>query len=169
MNSRTDRSRRPRGGQSDGFSLVEVLFAVLLLVVAAGALVRAVAHAAEARRAAADTGLATRVARAKMEELLAAPLERGWPRSGYHRTVTPGGSADRGSARASGYFETFGPDAAPGGRGSAVYEVRWRIRELAPPGPDRLASLGFEVLALPVGGGRGPVVRLTSVRVANRE
>ena len=169
MDSQNDRRRKSRRARSRGFSLVEVLFAILLLVVAAGSLVRAVAQTTQARRAAADTGLATRAARARMEELLAVPFSRGWPWSGYHPAITPGGNADPGGPPASGYFEYVGEDAAPADRGSALYEVRWGIRELVPPGGDRLASLRLEVLALPVGGGRGPVVRLASVRVANRE
>ena len=169
MRKRSSQRRRWGGAASRGFSLVEVLFAVLLLVVAAGGLVRAVAQASQARRAAADTGLATRVARAKLEELLAAPFSRGWPWSGYHPALTPGGSAEPGKAPVPGYFEYFSEEAAASDRDSALYEVRWRIRELVPPGPRRLATLGLEVVAVPAGGGRGPVVRLESVRVANRE
>lgn len=169
MERRNEGRRRPRRAGSRGFSLVEVLFAVLLLVVAAGGLVRAIAQASQARRAAADTGLAARVARAKLEDLLAAPFSRGWPRSGYHPVIAPGGSAEPHGAAVPGYVEYFGENAEPSDRASALYEVRWRIRELTPPGADRLASLGLEVLALPAGGGRGPVVRLETVRVANRE
>jgi len=50
----------PRGER--GFSLVETLFAVLVLVVAGGGLVRTLAQASRARQAAADTDLATRIA-----------------------------------------------------------------------------------------------------------
>lgn len=159
--------RAPVGAR--GFSLVETLFAILLLVVGAGSLIRAVAQASGARQAAASTGLATRIARAKMEELLGAPLLRGWPFSGYHQAVTPGGTVAITGSGASGYLDHFNEDGAPTDPRSAFYEVRWRIRELTPPGADRLASLRLEVVALPASGGRGPVVRLSSVRVANRE
>ena len=152
-----------------GFSLVETLFAVLILVVAAGGLIRGIAQSSRARQAAADTGLATRIARGRMEELLAAPLRRGWPWSGYHEAVTPGGSIELGNAGTPGYFAYFGEDGEPSDRRAARYEVRWRIRELTPPGKDRLASLRMEVVAMPVSGGAGPVVRLESVRVANGE
>ena len=152
-----------------GFSLVETLIAVLVLVVAASGLVRALAQASEARRAAADTGLATRIAEARMEELLAAPFWRGWPWPGHHAAVAPGGTVEIEGAGAPGYFAYFGEDGEPADRRSARYEVRWRIRELAPRGGDRLAGLRLEVVAMPVGGGRGSVVRLDSVRVANRE
>ena len=152
-----------------GFSLVEALFALLLLVVGAGGLIRAVAQASQARQAAASTGLATRIARGKMEELLAAPLFRGWPFSGYHHAVAPGGTVETTGAGASGYSDHFSEDGAPTDPRSAFYEVRWRVRELIPPGADRLAGLRLEVVALPASGGRGPVVRLSSVRVANRE
>ena len=152
-----------------GFSLIETLFAVLLLVVAAGGLVRAIAQASQARQAAAYTGLATRIARARLEALLAAPFFRGWPWSGYHAAVTPGGSVEIGGAASPGYVAYFREDGTPGGRDDARYEVRWRIRELIPPGGDQLASLGFEVVALPVSGTHGPVVRLESLRVANGE
>ena len=158
---------RKRG--EEGFSLVETLFAVLVLVVAAGGLVRALAHASEGRRAAAHTGLATRIAEARMEELLAAPFWRGWPWPGYHAAVAPGGSVETEGAGAPGYFAFFGEDGEPADRRSARYEVRWRIRELVAPGGDRLAGLRIEVVAMPASGGRGAVVRLDSVRVANRE
>lgn len=164
----TDRTAGRTPG-SDGFSLVETLFAVLVLVVAAGGLVRALAHASEGRQAAAHTGLATRIAEARMEELLAAPFWRGWPWPGYHAAVAPGGSVETGGAGAPGYFAFFGEDGEPADRRSARYEVRWRIRELVAPGGDRLAGLRFEVVAMPVSGGRGSVVRLESVRVANGE
>ena len=152
-----------------GFSLVETLLAVLVLVVAAGGLVRALAQTSQARRAAADTGLATRIAEARMEELLAAPFWRGWPWPGHHAAVAPGGTVEIEGAGAPGYFAYFGGDGAPADRRSARYEVRWRIRELAPRGGNRLAALHLEVVAMPVAGGGGSVVRLDSVRVADRE
>ena len=152
-----------------GFSLVETLFAVLVLVVAAGGLVRALAQASQARQAAADTDLAARIARGRMEELLAAPFWRGWPWPGHHAAVAPGGTVEIEGAGAPGYFAYFGEDGEPAERRSARYEVRWRIRELVPRGGDRLAALRLEVVAMPVAGGRGSVVRLDSVRVANRE
>ena len=151
-----------------GFSLVETLFAVLVLVAAAGGLVRALAHASQARRAAADTGLATRIAEARMEELRAAPFWRGWPRPGYHAGVAPGGTVEVEGAGAPGYFAYFGEHGEPADRRSARYEVRWRIRELAARRGDQLAGLHLEVVAMPVSGG-GAVVRLDSVRMANRE
>ena len=161
--------RRARERGEGGFSLVETLFAVLVLVAAAGGLVRALAQASEARRAAADTGLATRIAEARMQELLAAPFWRGWPWPGYHAAVAPGGSVEIEGGGAPGYFAFFGADGEPADGRAARYEVRWRIRELAARGGDRLAGLRFEVVAMPVSGGRGSVVRLDSVRVANRE
>ena len=159
-------ARRPGEG---GFSLVETLFAVLVLTAAAGGLVRTLAQTSQARQAAADTGLATRIAEARLEGLLAAPFWRGWPWPGYHPAVAPGGTVEMEGAGAPGYVAYFGVDGAPADRRSASYEVRWRIRELAARGGDRLAGLHFEVLAMPVFGGRGSVVRLDSVRVANRE
>ena len=168
MDHRTAHEPARKPGE-EGFSLVETLFAVLVLIVAAGGLVRALAHASEGRRAAAHTGLATRIAEARMEELLAAPFWRGWPWPGYHAAVAPGGSVETGGAGAPGYFALFGEDGEPADRRSARYEVRWRIRELVAPGGDRLAGLRFEVVAMPASGGRGAVVRLDSVRVANRE
>lgn len=152
-----------------GFSLVETVFAVLVLVVAASGLVRALAQASEARRAAADIDLATRIAEARMQELLATPFWRGWPWPGHHAAATPGGTVEIDGAGAPGYFAYFGEEGEPTDRRSARYEVRWRIRELAPRGGDRLAALRLEVVAMPVAGGRGSVVRLDSVRVANRE
>lgn len=159
-------ARRPG---DDGFSLVETLFAVLVLIVAAGGLLRALAQASQARQAAAHTGLATRIAEARMEELLAAPFWAGWPWPGYHAAVAPGGAVEIEGAGAPGYFAFFGEDGEPADRRSARYEVRWRIRELVAPGGDRLAGLRFEVVAMPVSGGRGSVVRLDSVRMASRE
>ena len=171
MDDRTEsprrRGRAPAGAR--GFSLVEALLAILLLVVAGGGLIRAVVHAARAREAAASSGLATRIARAKLEELQAAPFFRGWPWSGYHGAVAPGGSVEIGGAGVPGYFDHFGEGGEPADPESAIYEVRWGIHELVPPGQDRLASLRIEVVAMPVTSGRGPVVRLRSVRVANRE
>ncbi len=158
---------RPPG--EGGFSLVETLFAVLVLVVAAGGLVRALAQASQARQAAADTGLAAGIARARLEQLMAAPFWRGWPWPGHHAAAAPGGTVAIEGAGAAGYFAYFGEDGEPADRRSARYEVRWRIRELAPRGGDRLAALRIEVVAMPVGGGRGSVVRLDSIRVANRE
>ena len=140
-----------------------------MLIVAAGGLVRALAQASQARQAAADTGLATRIAEARMEELLAAPFWRGWPWPGYHAAVAPGGSVEIEGAGAPGYVAYFGVDGEPADRPAASHEVRWRIRELAARGGDRLAGLRLEVVAMPVSGGRGSVVRLDSVRVANRE
>ncbi|MXW70576.1 MAG: hypothetical protein F4Z74_03875 [Acidobacteria bacterium] len=164
-------AHRPSAGypREGGFSLVETLFAVLVLVVAAGSLMRALSQASQARRAAADTGLATRIAEARMEELLAAPFSRGWPWPGYHAAVAPGGTVEIEGAGAPGYVAYFGEEGEPADRRSARYEVRWRIRELAPRGGDRLAGLRIEVVATPVAGGRGSVVRLESIRVANRE
>jgi len=157
----------PRGER--GFSLVETLFAVLVLVVAGGGLVRTLAQASRARQAAADTDLATRIAEARMEELLAAPFWRGWPWPGHHAAVAPGGTVEIDGAGAPGYFAYFAEGGGPADRRSARYEVRWRVRELARRGGDRLAALRREVVAMPVAAGRGSVVRLDSVRVANRE
>ena len=153
----------------DGFSLVETLFAVFVLIVAAGGLLRALAQASQARQAAAQTGLATQIAEARMEELLAAPFWRGWPWPGYHAMTTPGGTVEIEGAGAPGYSAYFGADGEPADRRSARYEVRWQIRELAARGGDQLAGLHLAVVAIPVSGSRGSVVRLDSVRVANRE
>ena len=91
MDQGTANQPAARAPGEGGFSLVETLFAVLVLVVAAGGFVRALAQASQARQAAADSGLATQIAEARMEELLAAPFWRGWPWPGYHAAVTPGG------------------------------------------------------------------------------
>lgn len=169
MGRNNTRHRTARAQLANGFSLVETLFAVLLLVVAAGGLMRAIAQASQARQAAEYTSLATRIARAKLEDLLGAPFSRGWPWSGYHQAVAPGGSAETRGAGAPGYVEYFGDDGEATDQQSAHYEVRWRIRELAAPQDGQLASLHFEVVAAPASGGRGPVVRLESLRVANGE
>ena len=169
MDLGTAHQRAAREPDEGGFSLVETLFAVLVLIVAAGGLVRSLAQTSQARQAAAHTGLATRIAEGRMEELLAAPFWRGWPWPGYHAAVAPGGTVEVEGAGAPGYVAYFGVDGEPADRRSASYEVRWRIRELAARGGDRLAGLRFEVVAMPVSGGRGSVVRLDSVRVANRE
>ena len=164
-----ERSPRPRraGGEA-GYSLIEVLFAALLLVTAGGGLIRAMSAAALARRLAEDSGLATRIARSRMEELQAAPFRRPWPLNGYHPAVAPGGSTDRTGAGTPGHSRWYDGEGSPAARREAVYQARWRIRELSPGGSGRLRSLGFEVVALPASG-RGAVVRLDSVRVANRE
>ena len=169
MDHGTAREPAARPPGEDGFSLVETLFALLVLTVAAGGLVRSLAQASQARQAAAHTGLATRIAEARMEELLAAPFWRGWPWPGYHAAVTPGGAVEIEGAGAAGYVRYFDEDGEPSDARSARYEVRWRIRELASRGDGRLAGLRFEVVAMPVSGGRGAVVRLDSVRMANRE
>lgn len=169
---RRDRSvrqrRRRRAGGEAGYSLIEVLFAALLLVTAGGGLIRAMSAAALARRLAEDSGLAARIARSRMEELHAAPFFRSWPLSGYHPAVAPGGSADRTGTGTPGYSRWYDAEGRPAARREAVYQARWRIRELSTGGSGRLRSLAFEVIALPASG-RGAVVRLDSVRVANRE
>ncbi len=152
-----------------GFSLIETFFAALLLTFAAGGLVRAISASSRAGRAAADTSLATRLARARLEQLLTAPLRRSWPLSGYHEAVAPGGSVATTGAGTAGYVEYWAEDGGRTPQDSAFYEVRWRVSELSAAGSDRLAALRFEVVAMPSSGGRGPVVRLRSVRVANRE
>lgn len=163
-------ARRPvRRPLAAGFSLIEALFAALLLVAAAGGLLRAIAASSLAGRSAAHTGLATRIARARLDRLQAAPLRRGWPWSGYHEAVAPGGSAEATGPGVPGYVEYFDEEGELADRDSGLYEVRWRVEELSPAGSEQLASLRFEVMALPAYGGRGPVVRLESVRVANRE
>ena len=161
-------AQRPPGSRA-GFSLTEALFALLLLTVSVGGLVRAISASSLAGRSAADTGLATRLARARLDRLHAAPLTRSWPLSGYHPAVAPGGSVDTGGAGTPGYVEYRDEDGGPADRSSAFYEVRWRISELVPAGANRLAGLRFEVVALPAGGRRGPVVRFRSLRVANGE
>ncbi len=158
---------RPSG--ASGFTLVEALLAVLLLVTAAGSLARALSAAALARRSAADTGLAARVARDRMDRLQANRLTDGWPFAGYHQAVRPGGGVDLASDPVPGYVEYFDAAGAPTDQLAASSQVRWRIEELTGPGDDRLAVLRFEVVAGPAPGQRGPVVRLESVRVANRE
>lgn len=159
---------RPAAPPDAGYSLVEVLFAAVLLVTAGGGLLRAMSAAAFSRRIAEESGAVTRIARSRLEELHAAPLRRPWPLSGYHGAVAPGGSVSRAGPAAPGYGRWFDAEGRPAARAGAVWEARWRIRELAPAGSGRLAVLGFEVLALPASG-RGAVVRLESVRVANRE
>lgn len=162
-------SEQPRRGGGDaGYSLIEVLFAALLLVTAGGGLIRAMSAAALARRLAEESGLATRIARSRMEELQSAPFRRPWPLNGYHPAVAPGGSTVRTGPGTPGYSRWYDGEGSPATEREAVYQARWRIRELSPGGSGRLRSLGFEVVALPASG-RGAVVRLDSVRVANRE
>ena len=166
---RTDRGpRKPGRSGPNGFSLVEALLAALVLVLAAGGLVRAVSASSTAGRAAAHAGLAATLARARLDELHAAPLSQPWPLSGYHEAVAPGGSVDPAGPGSPGHVAFFGERGEPASPDTALYEVRWSIRELTSAGSDRLRSLRFEVLAMPTARGRGPVVRLVSVRVANR-
>lgn len=167
LGRRPSDERKPSRSGPNGFSLVEALLAALVLLLAAGGLVRAVSASSAAGRAAAHTGLATALARTRLDELHAAPLSKPWPLSGYHDAVAPGGSADPAGAGTPGYVAFFGERGEPASPDAALYEVRWSIRELTSAGSDRLRSLRFEVLAMPSARGRGPVVRLVSVRVAN--
>ncbi len=152
-----------------GFSLLEAIFAAALLVMAGGAFLRSVTAASVAGWSAAGADLGARVARAKLDELHVAPMHRAWPFPGYHRAVTPGGSVDTVGAGVPGYVAWFDEDGAASSETDARYEVRWRIREAFAGGDGRLAGLSFEVVALPAGNGRDPVVRLFSLRVANGE
>ncbi len=162
------RSSNPRRTAA-GFTLVEALLAALLLVAAAGGLARGLAAATASGRATADNGLASRIARARLDRLHAARFTAGWLGSGYHGAVAPGGSADFTGPPTPGYVEYFDEAGLPAGRDSASIQVRWRVEEVARPGSDRLAALRFEVAAGPAHGGRGPVVRFVSIRAANRE
>ncbi len=165
----TRSSRRARIRRAAGFTLVEALFAALLLVAAAGSLARGLAAATATGRATADSGLAARIARARLDGLHAARLTAGWLGSGYHDAVAPGGSTDFSAHPTPGYVEYFDAAGLPAGRDAASIQVRWRVEEVARSGSDRLAALRFEVAAGPAHGGAGPVVRLISIRAANRE
>jgi len=161
-------SRASRAGEA-GFSLLEALFAAALLVMAGGAFLRSVTAASVAGWSAAGSDLAVRVARAKLDELHAAPLHRTWPLPGYHSAVSPGGSVEIEGSGTPGYQAWFDTEGAETTESGARYEVRWRIREATDGVSGRLAALSFEVVAFPVGEGRDPVVRLSSLRVANGE
>ncbi len=163
------RSRTPSlpNRRQAGFSLLEALFAAALLVMAGGAFLRSLTAASVAGMSAAGADLGVRVARAKLDELQAAPMYRSWPLPGYHQAVAPGGSVDPGGTGVPGYVAWYDENGAETTEAGAHYELRWHIREALSGGGGRLAGLSFEVVALPAGDRRDPVVRLSSLRVAN--
>ncbi len=133
-----------------------------------GAFLRSVTAAGAAGHSAVGADLAARVARDRLDRLHAAPMHRTWPLPGYHPSVAPGGGVDPGGAGVPGYVAWFDEHGDETDESRARFESRWRVEEATPAGGD-LAGLAFTVVVLPVGGGRAPVVRLSSFRAANGE
>jgi len=152
---------------SRGFSLLEVLVATAIMVVAAAGLAQSFAIASRANRSARATTMAALLAQQKMEQLrgLAWSVDPfGVPLGDAALGASPPGSLDANTAGYCDFVDASG-NALGGGTtppSGAIYVRRWSIDPL-PANPGTLV-LNVSVARLPGGAAQPDDVRIATIR-----
>lgn len=115
-----------------GFSLIEVMLAIILLVVGLVSLAQMIVVATNSNALSGRVTSSAALAKEQLELLKAAPYYVSVAAKQINPLLTPGGDIDNPTAGYVQYYDADG-QALPGAAG-ALYEVLWQIQQIRPPG-----------------------------------
>ena len=160
------RSRHTRTGEH-GFTLIEVMMAIVILTVGLLSLAQMMVLATSSNTLSGRMTSASALAKEQLERLKATPFYS----DPVSRTRTPaladGGDID---ATVAGYVRYYDPDGQPAAAGTAMFEVRWEIQTVPSPLPLQMVRIRVRCLPAAGMGDQFAVIgeaRFTTFRAAN--
>jgi prepilin-type N-terminal cleavage/methylation domain-containing protein len=137
--------RTKRGEQ--GFSLIEVMVAIVILTVGLLSLAQMMVVATNSNSLSGRMTSASALAKEQLERLKAAPFYTDPVARTRNPILQAGGDVNNPAA---GYVAYYDTDGLPTGQGNALYEVRWQITDVATPLP--LEMVQIQIRCLPAAG-----------------
>ena len=140
--------RRETKKREGGFTLIEVLIAIVILSVGLLSLAQMMVLATRSNSLSGHMTSSTALAREQLERLKAAPFYSNPAVRARNPVLQDGGDVDAGGGN---YVQFYDADGQRVGAGNALYEVRWQITEVNAPGLP-LEMLQIRVRCLPAAG-----------------
>jgi len=131
-----------------GFTLIEVLIAIVILSVGLLSLAQMMALATRSNALSGRMTSSTALAREQLERLKAVPFYSNPAVRARNPLLQDGGDVDAGGGN---YVRFYDADGQPVAAGNALYEVRWQITRVNAPGLP-LEMLEIRVRCLPAAG-----------------
>jgi prepilin-type N-terminal cleavage/methylation domain-containing protein len=136
---------KPRRRNEEGFSLIEVMIAIVILTVGLLSLAQMMVLATNSNTLSGRMTSCSALAKEQMERLKAAPFYTDPQAQVRSPQLTAGGDINN---PVGGFSQIYDADGAPAAAG--LYEVRWQITDLVTPLP--LAMVRIQVRCLPAAG-----------------
>ena len=160
--------RRETKKSESGFTLIEVLIAIVILSIGLLSLAQMIVLATRANSLSGRMTASAALARERLERLKAAPFYTNPAIRARNPVLQDGGDVDAGGGN---YVQFYDADGQPVAAGTGIYEVRWEINSVISPGLP-LEMLEIRVRCLPAAGMRSQFAvigeaRFTTYRTAN--
>jgi prepilin-type N-terminal cleavage/methylation domain-containing protein len=160
-------STTKRTSREDGFSLIEVLIAIVILSVGLLSLAQMMVLSTKANTLSGRMTSCSGVAKERLERLKAVPFYADPVARVRNPQLLPGGDVDM---TVGGFSQLYDADGLPAVGGNALFEVRWQIQDVASPHP--MEMLHIQMRCLPANGDLDPFAvvgdaRFTTFRTAN--
>lgn len=133
--------KRNRNADQKGFSLIEVMVAIVILTVGLLSLAQMMVVATNANALSGRMTASAALAKEQLELLKAVPFYEDFESRTINGRLTPGGKIDQND---DGYFQYYDLDGQPTDAANALYLVRWNIERV------ENAALPMEMLRITV-------------------
>ena len=141
-------SERRHHSAEQGFTLIEVLVAIVILTVGLLSLAQTMVVATQSNSLSGRMTSAAALAKEQLERFKAAPFYTNPGARTRNPVLQDGGDLD---TRTAGFVQFYDADGQPTGAGNALYEVRWEIETIAGAGLP-LEMVEIRVRCLPAAG-----------------
>ena len=138
--------RKHTVGNDDGFTLIEVMIAIIILSVGLLSLAQMIVFATSKNSLSGRVTSTSALAKDQLERLKAAPFYTDPTARARNPALADGGDIN---ATVGGYVTYFDENGTPSGVAGGFYEVRWQIQTVATPLP--LEMLRIQIRCLPAG------------------
>ncbi len=160
--------RRETKRSESGFTLIEVLIAIVILSIGLLSLAQMIVLATRANSLSGRMTASAALARERLERLKAAPFYTNPAIRARNPVLQDGGDVDAGGGA---YVQFYDVNGQPVAAGTGIYEVRWEINSVISPGLP-LEMLEIRVRCLPAAGMSSQFAvigeaRFTTYRTAN--
>ncbi len=136
-----------RASNEDGFSLIEVLIAIVILTVGLLSLAQMMVLATNANTLSGRMTSCSAVAKERLERLKAVPFYSNPAGRVRNALLVAGGDVN---ATVNGFSQLYDSDGLPAPGGNALFEVRWRIQDIVTP--LQLQMIQIQMRCLPANG-----------------
>jgi len=156
-----------RRSKESGFSLIEVMVAIVILTVGLLSLAQMMVLATNSNTLSGRMTSCSAVAKERLERLKAVPFYSDAPARVRNPLLLAGGDVNN---TVGGFSQFYDADGLPVAGGGALFEVRWQIQDVASPHP--MEMIQIQMRCLPAAGVRDPYAVIgdalfTTFRTAN--